>query len=235
MPAGKSEAASALVHRTLLGATALAKINDWLSLCFAYSDTGKIGAEMISDPGARKEEICPVSDDLLGALYRSDKQGIAELVATVAPNVRVLLALFCYPRSHLHTMGLAIAATCEEDDLVRCGGRVGAVLYARSREAPQLGSVPSHAAERRRITLATGPLRKMIPLDDELDEASPSGAAEETKVAVAVLDDFNNAANSTGGAADTALAASEAVEAAAVNLRQRIKNFFIGSRELRSY
>src|SRR4029453_9824956 len=80
----KSEAASALVHRTLLGATALAKINDWLSLCFAYSDTGKIGAEMISDPGARKEEICPVSDDLLGALYRSDKKGIVDLVETVS-------------------------------------------------------------------------------------------------------------------------------------------------------
>ena len=28
----------------------LAKVNDWLSLWFAYSDTGKIGAEMISDP-----------------------------------------------------------------------------------------------------------------------------------------------------------------------------------------
>src|SRR5262245_4087269 len=190
---------------------------------------------MISDPGAREEEICPVSDDLLGAQYHSNKQVISELVATVAPNVRVLLALFCYPRSHLHTMGLAIAATCEEDDLVRCGGRAGAVLYARSREAPQLGSVPSHTAERRRITLATGPLRRMIPLDDELDEASPLGAVEETNVVVAVLDDFNNAAKRTGGAADTALAASEAVEAAAVNLRQRMKKFFIGSRKHRSY
>jgi hypothetical protein len=66
----------------------------------------------------------------------------------------------------------------------------------------------------------------LIPIDDELDEASPSGAPEETKVAVAVLDDLYNATNSTGGAADTALATSEAVEAAAVNLRQRIKNFF---------
>jgi hypothetical protein len=181
---------------------------------------------MMSNPGARAEEICPVSDDLLGALYRSDKQGIAELVATVAPNVRAMLALFCYPRSHLHTMGLAIAATCEEDDLLRCGGRVGAVLYARSREARQLGPVPSHAAERRRITLATGPIRQMIPLDDEPDETSPSGAAEETKVVVVVLDDLNNAANSTGGAVDTALAASEAVEAAPINLRQRITKFF---------
>jgi hypothetical protein len=180
---------------------------------------------MMPDPSTREEEICPVSDDLLGVLYRSDKQGIAELVETVAPNIRVLLALFCYPRSHLHTMGLAIAATCEEEDLVRFGGRVGAILYARSREAPQLGSVPSHAAERRRITLATGPLRQMIPLDDELDEASPAGAAEETKVVVAVLDDLNNAANSTGGVADAVLAASEPVQAVAVNLRQRIKNF----------
>ena len=52
---------------------------------------------------------------------------------------------------------------------------------------------------------------------------------------VAVFDDLNNAANSTGGAADPALAASEVVEAAAVNLRQRIKNFFIGARKHRSH
>jgi hypothetical protein len=128
---------------------------------------------MISDLRAREEEICPVSDDLLGLLYRSDNRGLAELVATVAPNVRALLALFCYPRSHLHTMGLAIAATCDEDDLVRSGGRVGSVLYARSREVPHLQSTPSPAAGRRRITLATGPLRQMIPFDDVLDETVP--------------------------------------------------------------
>jgi len=180
---------------------------------------------MISGPGAREEDICPVSDDLLGVLYRSDKQSLAELVESVPPNIRVQLALFCYPRSHLHTMGLAIAATCGEDDLVRCGGRVGAVLYARSREAPHRGSVPSHAADRRRITLATGPLRQMVPLDDEPDEASPSGAVEETKIVVAALDDLNSAAKSTGGAADTVLAAPEAVKAAAINLRQRLTNF----------
>jgi len=128
---------------------------------------------MISGPSARQEEICPVSDDLLGLLYRAESQGMAVLVATVAPEVRALLALFCYPRSHLHAMGLAIAATCAEDDLVRPGGRIGSVLFARSREAPQPESTPSPAAGRRRITLATGPLRQMIPFDDEFDEAAP--------------------------------------------------------------
>jgi hypothetical protein len=133
---------------------------------------------MISDPRAREEEICPVSDDLLGLLYRSDNRGLAELVATVAPDVRAMLALFCYPRSHLHAMALAIAATCEEDDLVRSGGRVGSVLYAKSRKAPQLESTPSPSAERRRITLATGTLRQMVPFDDELDEAAPLFASD---------------------------------------------------------
>jgi hypothetical protein len=154
----------------------LAKVNDWL-LCLAYSDMGNIGAKMIPVADTREDEACPVSDDLLGVLYRSNKHGLAELVATVAPDVRAQLALFCYPRSHLHTLGLAIAATCEEDDLVRCGGRVGGVLYALSREAPHLEPIPSHAAERRRITLATGQLRQMIPLDDELDEASATIAS----------------------------------------------------------
>jgi hypothetical protein len=146
-------------------------VNDWLLLYSAYSNRGNIGVEMILSPSARDDEICPVSDDLLGLLYRAESEGMAVLVATVAPEVRALLALFCYPRSHLHAMGLAIAATCEEDDLVRSGGRIGSVLYARSRELSQPDAVLTPAAERRRITLSTGPLRQVVPFDDELDEA----------------------------------------------------------------
>ncbi len=64
----------------------------------------------------------------------------------------------------------AIAASCDQDDLVRWGGHVGAFLFARSREAPPPASVASVFGTRRTITLATGPLRKMLPIDDEPDE-----------------------------------------------------------------
>jgi len=120
-----------------------------------------------------QEESCPVSEELLGALYRADKGTFPGVLATIAPHDRALLALFCYPRSHLHELGLAIAATCDESDLYALGGRVGAILYANSREKPQAPTIPTHAAERRRITLATGQLRQMVPLDDELDDAAP--------------------------------------------------------------
>ena len=81
-----------------------------------------------------------------------------------------MLALFCYHRSHLHSMGLAVAATCDEDDLVQVGGRVGANLFLRSREAPQPQPLASYHANRRKITLASGTLRNMTPINDELDD-----------------------------------------------------------------
>jgi hypothetical protein len=76
-----------------------------------------------------------------------------------------MLALFCYHRSHLHSLGLAIAATCDEDDLVR----VGAALFARSQEAPKPAPLASPNANRRKVTLATGPLRTMAPIDDDME------------------------------------------------------------------
>ena len=116
------------------------------------------------------DDICPVGDELLGELYSASKLGLPVLVATVPPTVRATLALFCYHRSHLHSLGLAIAASCDEEDLVRLGGRVGASLFARSREAPPPPPLASHNTNRRKITLASGPLRKMAPIDDEPDD-----------------------------------------------------------------
>lgn len=125
---------------------------------------------MLADHYLPDDDVCPVRDELLGELYSASKLGLPALVATVPPRIRALLALFCYHRSHLHSLGLVIAASCDEDDLVRVGGRVGATLFTRSREAPQPQPLVSHQANRRKITLATGPLRNMAPLDDEPDE-----------------------------------------------------------------
>ena len=118
------------------------------------------------------DDVCPVRDELLGELYSASKLGLPALVATMPPGIRAMLALFCYHRSHLHSMGLAIAASCDEDDLVRFGGRVGSTLFTRSQQASQPQPLASHQANRRKITLATGPLRSMAPIDDEPDEES---------------------------------------------------------------
>ena len=106
-----------------------------------------------------EDEPCPVPDETLGEMYRASAHGLNELIATISPTARVLLAVYCYRRAHLASIGLAIAATCDKDDLADWGGNAGAVLYERSREAPPpLPSTP-HATGRRKITLATGLLR----------------------------------------------------------------------------
>jgi hypothetical protein len=125
---------------------------------------------MLADTYMPDDDVCPIGDELLGELYSASKVGLPTLVATVPPRIRAMLALFCYHRSHLHSMGLAVAATCDEDDLVQVGGRVGANLFLRSREAPQPQPLASHHANRRKITLASGTLRNMTPIDDELDD-----------------------------------------------------------------
>src|SRR5260370_30865329 len=123
---------------------------------------------MLADRYMPDDEVCPVRDELLGQLYSANKLGLPALIAAVPPSTRAMLALFCYHRSHLHSMALAIAASCDEDDLVRLGGRVGSTLYSRAQEAPQPAPLASPNANRRKITLATGPLRQMAPLVDEL-------------------------------------------------------------------
>ena len=121
---------------------------------------------MLPDRRVFEDERCPVSDQVLGELYRSSSHGLGELIATVSPNARAMLALYCYRRAHLNSIGLAIAAGCDEDDLFRFGGYAGTVLFVKSREAPQ---TPQRVG-RRKITLASGPLRQMCPIEVEIDE-----------------------------------------------------------------
>lgn len=44
---------------------------------------------------AFENDACPVGDDLLGQLYRSNENGLPALVASVSPDIRAMLALYC--------------------------------------------------------------------------------------------------------------------------------------------
>ena len=106
---------------------------------------------------------------MLGELYRANKNGLPELIATVSPDVRAALAMYCYRRGHLKSIGLAIASTCEMYDLETVGGTAGAALFARSRETAPPAPAASQYVARQKITLATGSLRKSLPIDEEVE------------------------------------------------------------------
>ncbi|KQZ01126.1 hypothetical protein ASD45_09820 [Pseudolabrys sp. Root1462] len=113
------------------------------------------------------EESCPVPESLLGQLYRVTPQGLPALIDAVPANTRAMLAVYCYRRAHLASLGIAIAASCEEDDLAEHGGNLGSDLYEKSRKTPRIAeSLPS---QRKRISLSTGPIRQLPPLEDDLD------------------------------------------------------------------
>jgi hypothetical protein len=125
---------------------------------------------MFSSREAFENDFCPVRDELLGEMYRANENGLPRLVESVSAEVRAMLALFCYRRSHLHSLALSIAASCSERDLIQLGGRVGSTLYALSRE-PAARAAPSSAyGHRKPITLSTKPLSTFSPLEDELDD-----------------------------------------------------------------
>jgi hypothetical protein len=151
----------------------------------------RISRDSDSDP-------CPVTDDLLGELYRANKNGLPELIATVSPDVRAALAMYCYRRGHLKGIGLAIASTCNLYDLETVGGTAGAALHARSREAAPAAPVASQYVARQKITLASGSLRKSLPIDEDVElddidlddtpEADPSESAAAEPVAAAPVE-----------------------------------------------
>jgi len=126
---------------------------------------------MISRRDVYDSESCPVREELLGEMYRASEQGLPTLVESVSPHARAMLALFCYRRSHLYSLALAIATSCRERDLIQFGGRVGSALYALAREAPtaRAASVSSHGGKKP-ITLSTKPLSTVTPIKDEFDE-----------------------------------------------------------------
>ena len=125
---------------------------------------------MFSSRDAFENDFCPVRDELLGEMYRSSEHGLPKLVESVSPEVRAMLALFCYRRSHLHTLALAIAASCTERELIQFGGRVGSTLYTLSREPAARSASAASNNGRKPITLSTKPLSTFKPIEDEADD-----------------------------------------------------------------
>ena len=133
---------------------------------------------MFSSRDAFENDSCPVRDELLGEMYRASEHGLPRLVESVSSDVRAMLALFCYKRSHLHSLALAIAASCNERDLIQLGGRVGSTLYALSREAPAARVAPlASYGNRKPITLSTKPLSTFAPFEDDLEDDAQAATA----------------------------------------------------------
>ena len=118
-------------------------------------------------PYILQEENCPVPEQILGQLYRVSAHGLDELIATVPAQTLAMLAIYCYRRTHLQPIGLAIAARCEKYDLEAVGGNAGKILFVSSRNAPFEAPV-SHFSDRRKVTLSTGPLREFVQNEDDL-------------------------------------------------------------------
>jgi hypothetical protein len=125
---------------------------------------------MFSSREAFDNDFCPVQDELLGEMYRANGSGLARLVESVSSDVRAMLALFCYRRSHLHTLALSIAASCNERELIQFGGRVGSTLYALSLEPAARAAPLSSYGHRKPITLSTKPLKTFAPVDEEFED-----------------------------------------------------------------
>jgi hypothetical protein len=125
---------------------------------------------MFSSRDAFENDFCPVRDELLGDMYRANANGLPVLVESVSSEVRAMLALFCYRRSHLHSLALAIAASCSERELIQLGGRVGSTLYALSREPATRTTPSSSYGHRKPITLSTKPLSTFAPIKDDFDD-----------------------------------------------------------------
>jgi hypothetical protein len=125
---------------------------------------------MFSSREAFENDFCPIRDELLGEMYRANEHGLGRLVESVSSDVRAMLALFCYRRSHLHSLALSIAASCSERELIQFGGRVGSALFALSREPATRSSPASSFGNRKPITLSTKPLSTFAPIEDEVDE-----------------------------------------------------------------
>ena len=90
----------------------------------------------------------------LDRLYSAAAGQVSEIVSRLLESERATLAVFCIGRTHLNTIGLAVAAQCSLNHLTEAAGSsvAGSTIYAQSRESPV--AMPKWHGHRRAITLA---------------------------------------------------------------------------------
>ena len=89
----------------------------------------------------------------LARLHGATADQVSEIASKLGARERATLAVFCYGRAHLNSIGLALAAKCSLEHLLAAAGSpvAGRTFYAQSRELPTVLA----ASHRRSITLAT--------------------------------------------------------------------------------
>ena len=83
--------------------------------------------------GPQPEFECPVDLATLNRLRGAEGSEVVGSVASLAEEVRIKLALYCYNRSHLRPLGLTVASTVAPELLAKIGGTLGEVLAEQSR------------------------------------------------------------------------------------------------------
>lgn len=109
----------------------------------------------LATTAARWDDDQIVPEELVGRLYRAGENAVLDVIDRFSPLERADLAIYCYRKTHLYRIGLAIAATCDCETLVQAlGTNLGETLYAQSRDRAlqQRESLP-HVL-RSKITLA---------------------------------------------------------------------------------
>jgi len=128
-------------------------------------DAGAV-AGVALNPSTPAEAVANVADlvDLVLVMTVNPGFGGQDYIATMeqkVAQVRAMLAVYCSRRTHLATLGLAIASTCERNELIKSGGQLGAVIFVQSRQA--LHVVPE---KRRKVTLSSGSCFSLIVAQD---------------------------------------------------------------------
>ncbi len=126
-------------------------------------------------PAPQIDDDQAVPEELIGRLYRATESSVFEMLPELSVQDRAYLAMFCYRKSHLHRIGLAIAATCDENVLVQTWGTaLGQTLYAQSREPPPL-PMRAPGQHRSKIALASLGGGTFVASGDDEDELADDG------------------------------------------------------------